>query len=104
MWKQNSLPHSHSLTAATGLNPMPNQESTNNLPDFQCCWKVRKKLDTTHYLLYTGGRGYRHTFMIARSTAPTKLLGIRATHSFLRSSDDGSIDPAFSSPFPTAEQ
>jgi hypothetical protein len=26
---------------------MPNQNSTNNLPGFQCCWKVRKKLDTT---------------------------------------------------------
>jgi hypothetical protein len=44
--------HIHTAsTAATELNPMPNQDSTNNLPDFQCCWKVRKKLDTTDQTL-----------------------------------------------------
>src|ERR1039458_1933592 len=41
MWNAQNASHIHTAsTAATWLNPMPNQDSTNNLPDFQCCWKV----------------------------------------------------------------
>ena len=48
MWNAQNASHIHTAsTAATGSNPMPNQNSTNNLPDFQFR-KVRKKLDTTH--------------------------------------------------------
>lgn len=47
MWNAQNASHIHTAsTAATGSNPMPNQNSTNNLPDFQFR-KVRKKLDTT---------------------------------------------------------
>ena len=51
MWNSQNASHIHTAsTAATGLNQMPNQDSTNNLPDFQCCWKVRKKLDYRNHV------------------------------------------------------
>ena len=51
MWNAQNASHIHTAsTAATGSNPMPNQNSTNNLPDFQFR-KVRKKLDTTDSVL-----------------------------------------------------
>jgi hypothetical protein len=49
MERTERVPHYHSHDGGYGLYPMPNQEPT-NLPHFQCCWKVRKSVDTTFIL------------------------------------------------------
>ena len=79
MWNAQNASHIHTAsTAATGSNPMPNQNSTNNLPDFQFR-KVRKKLDTTK----TGSLPHRPSpcrrFYSAANKEPEKGRDLRTS-------------------------
>ena len=71
--------NSHSRDGGYWVKPAAKpRNSTNNLPDFQSCSKVRKKLDTTMMLVVArqrcseGGRSSR--LMVKHSSSPSSKL------------------------------